>query len=898
MRKIIVLFLCILVLSNLFISFANANIHNPQAQKPPSAPQNLTVSLLYGKPNLIWSEPMDKGGAYYVRYKIYRSEYTNNYSSGAHTTDWSLTYFYNADAVDCKKYFYTVTAFNDAGESSRSNEVNIIVENNCTKLQPPSAPQNLDVSLLYGKPNLTWTEPSSKGGANFVKYRIYRSETPNYYSSYHTTEWYLSTFYNSDALDCKKYYYTVTAYNDAGESPKSNEDSIFVDNNCSKLQPPSAPQNLEVNLVYGKPNITWKEPSSKGGANFVKYRIYRSEVSSYYSSYHTTELYSTTFYNSDAQDCKKYYYTVTAYNDAGESPKSNEGNIFVANNCKGSVATPSEPRNFRLEEGYANGMRVLYKKFDPPINNGGAEISQYNVYQFKNNQWEYTGYIVPRNINLAHVQNIVDGQYYKFMVKAYNGTYEGAPAFAEHTVGKGSNGGCKDLPGEIKGWGGGFEDATSDGYPGKLWFTFNVDLIPNSCCKIIKYNISYRFNNEGAWIEYVHDVNSTGKEKPELKLLIEPATLIQTKFKAVNCNGEGPLQECNFVSAPLCKPLPNIANEKASYEIILRSDRCSINTTNDSQTVTIKFPEGTFIPDDIKPKMIRINGVPLNSPPMTWQDLNIVSFRPPINLLPWQLYIVTFDIDAGIKNPINAKENNELEITYGGDCKQFSRPFQIISNNKPTPPTIWPDWCHVENNYIKITWYHSDHEKGYQNLYYKIFRTDTGDAADLKFLASTSQLSYDDYQIENCKSYMYVVRAVKENIESGPSNLIVLSFTKGCKKPSPPRNLNVFLKDGKPFLYWTEPEDKAGFSNLKYYLYRIGDTWEDNFVYCDILNQTYWHDTLANDCKKYKYYVEVYGDNKEFSDPSNEVQIYTKGNGCNSLGRIINVLSMCCLSLL
>jgi hypothetical protein len=93
--------------------------------------------------------------------------------------------------------------------------------------------------------------------------------------------------------------------------------------------PPSPPRNLQANVGNDSITLTWDRPAFNGRSPIRRHNIYRGTASGgeTYLDYVVTEL---TYEDTNASKCQKYFYQVTAVNDIGESPRSNEANATVS----------------------------------------------------------------------------------------------------------------------------------------------------------------------------------------------------------------------------------------------------------------------------------------------------------------------------------------------------------------------------------------------------------------------------------------------------------------------------------------------------------------------------------------------------------------------------------------
>ncbi|HEX5040879.1 MAG TPA: LamG-like jellyroll fold domain-containing protein [Candidatus Limnocylindria bacterium] len=183
----------------------------------PTAPQNLTAVAAASSVDLAWSAPSSTGGSAITGYNIYRD--------GALLTSVgpSVRSYSDLAVSPGDSYSYHVTAVNGAGESPPSNSV---VSGLPGPVSVPGAPTGLTATRL-SKPRtiqLTWTPPSSNGGASVTNYRIYRGTSLGGEASLPIATVGAVTSYKDTTLQSGvTYYYVIRAVNSAGDGAQSNE---------------------------------------------------------------------------------------------------------------------------------------------------------------------------------------------------------------------------------------------------------------------------------------------------------------------------------------------------------------------------------------------------------------------------------------------------------------------------------------------------------------------------------------------------------------------------------------------------------------------------------------------------------------------------------------------------
>jgi len=288
----------------------------PQATAP-SVPTSLVASAGDSRVDLSWQMPADDGGSSITGYNVYRATTPGGEGGGPYQTGLNQTQFTDSAATNGVTYYYTVTAVNAVGESQASSEASATPRPAPT---PPSAPTNVSAVAGNASVQLSWTPPASDGGAAVTGYDVYRGTTSGGEAKIATLVTALQ-FVDTGRTNGTTYYYEVSAVNAAGEGPLSGEVSA-----TPQATAPTAPQNPTVNTGNAQLGLAWSVPASDGGAALQGYRVYRGTLSGGEATAPIADITATSTSWSDTSvlDGSTYYYQVTAYNSAGESPRSTE----------------------------------------------------------------------------------------------------------------------------------------------------------------------------------------------------------------------------------------------------------------------------------------------------------------------------------------------------------------------------------------------------------------------------------------------------------------------------------------------------------------------------------------------------------------------------------------------
>jgi fibronectin type 3 domain-containing protein len=271
----------------------------------PAAPMGLTAAAGNAQVTLNWTASSGATGYYVKRSTTSGGPYTQIATEAAASdTDTGLT--------NGTKYFYVVSAYNSAGQSANSGEVNAT-----PVLSAPSAPTGLAATAGNSQVSLSWAATSGASSYHVKRSTASGSETQ---ISAPTSNSYTDTGLTNGT----KYFYVVSAVNSGGESSNSSEVSATP---SAPLTAPATPTGLHATGGNAQVSLSWNASTSAASYNVKRSTTnggpYNTAVASPTVTNYTdtTVTYGTT-----------YYYVVSAVNTAGQS----------ANSAQAS-ATPASP---------------------------------------------------------------------------------------------------------------------------------------------------------------------------------------------------------------------------------------------------------------------------------------------------------------------------------------------------------------------------------------------------------------------------------------------------------------------------------------------------------------------------------------------------------------------------
>jgi subtilisin family serine protease len=195
------------------------------------------------------------------------------------------------------------------GTSGRLNLVGMLGD-----AAPPGLPGAPTLAGAAGDASvdLGWTTPD-EGASSIVGYRLYRGIASGG-ETLLTELGPVATFHDPDVVNGTTYYYQVSAVNDQGEGPRSNEVAL------RPTAPPTAPAAPAVEGIAGdgRATLCWTPPYD-GNATISGYRVYRTIA----GDEQITDIGAVTSYiDAGLANGSTYVYEVSAVNAVGEGARS------------------------------------------------------------------------------------------------------------------------------------------------------------------------------------------------------------------------------------------------------------------------------------------------------------------------------------------------------------------------------------------------------------------------------------------------------------------------------------------------------------------------------------------------------------------------------------------------
>ena len=387
----------------------------------PGAPVITGTTFSLGTVGLSWSLP-DDGGRTIAGFSVYRGN-TSSFSSATLMSQYIAGNVYqDPTATVGSTYYYFVTAANSIGTSGPGSSGPFYVSGS------PSPPLALTASIASDHVLLSWSAPDSTGSSSVSGYYVYRSLAPGQGTVIAHLGNVLS-YSDAAVILGETYYYSVSAENQNGTGPLSAEVR------AAYVLAPGSPSGLTVTGSTGTASLTWSALVQNGiPVSGYTVRVWTSGVAPSIAGQVGPD--SLSFVIGGLTDGVQYWFTVSAFNQAGEGPAGPSVKCTIG-------SAPGAPAAVAVSVG--NGS--ISVSWTPPTANGGLSDLAYHV-------WRSTTGASTLLVDLGGSartytdRTVVPGTTYRYTVTASNADR------IQHTGRPGRGGGGHGAGGTIVGHGG------------------------------------------------------------------------------------------------------------------------------------------------------------------------------------------------------------------------------------------------------------------------------------------------------------------------------------------------------------------------------------------------------------------------------------------------------------
>jgi predicted phage tail protein len=390
----------------------------------PSPPTSLTATMSGTQVSLSWSAPSSNGGypitGYKIEYKIGSGSYTTLVSNTASTS----TSYSHTGLTSGQVYTYRVSAINSMGTGNPSAESSSTASSPSSSI--PGAPIGLTATVASPTQiSLTWSAPSSNGGADIIGYKIeVKKGSGSYETLVSNTQSTATSFSHTGLTTGSIYYYRVSAINSIGTGSSSEASATPQETTTPAL---TATAVSPTSIL-----LSWIPPSQTYGYKIGGYKIEEKiAADKYVSKVDNTGSAATSYTITGLTTGKTYTYVVSAYFALGSSPPSNEASATPTSTStpppsQPTVAPPGVPTSLTAT---AVSPTQINLSWSAPSSNGGAVITGYKIeVKHGTGQFETLVSSTPNSTTKYSHAQLTSGTTYSYRVSAINSAGIGSPS--------------------------------------------------------------------------------------------------------------------------------------------------------------------------------------------------------------------------------------------------------------------------------------------------------------------------------------------------------------------------------------------------------------------------------------------------------------------------------------
>ena len=338
-----------------------------QATDPPAAPTGLTAtSVTHDTVTLAWHDPNDDA---ITHYQVLRRNPANQdpgvFTTIASNTDSSTASYTDSSVAEETKYVYRVIAVNPAGDSRRSNYVNVTTPAAPQESQdPPAKPTGLSTTTVeHNSVSLAWDNPSDD---TITHYKVLRrnadTDDPGVFTTISENTGSASPAYTDDTATAEtNYVYRVVAVNPHGNSLQSSYVNATTPAEPTP-EPPSAPTGLSATTIqHDQVILAWDEAQDD---SITHHKVLRRKTATADPDVFTTISDNTGSPNPSYTDTTvsaetQYEYRIVAVNPTGNSPQSASLTVTTTANPEDTEPPPA-PKTLAVTAPDANTIELRW----------------------------------------------------------------------------------------------------------------------------------------------------------------------------------------------------------------------------------------------------------------------------------------------------------------------------------------------------------------------------------------------------------------------------------------------------------------------------------------------------------------------------------------------------------
>ncbi|MDG6225198.1 MAG: fibronectin type III domain-containing protein [Candidatus Thermoplasmatota archaeon] len=503
--------------------------------------------------------------------------------------------------------------------------------------------------------------------------------------------------------------------------------------------------------------------------------------------------------------------------------------------------SPEAPLGIRA----AAGDAFIDLAWDPPLDDGGARIVDYEVH--RGSKSGSLSKIASTGGNTTYNDtDVVNGNRYYYAVLAVNRMGAGKPSGEVSSI----PGKAPDPPGSFVAiYGNGMVNLTwnspssNGGYvlQGYRIYKFTGEIQEREMFQTGPNMLSFSDENVVNGINYRYYItafNAMGESIPSIEVNATPRTSpLPVQNVQVRSGPQHVLLSWDLPGSDGGRPIINFNVFRAVHSgnfvrlVTLASSVMSYNDTEVENGVLYRYrvyavnSEGSSNPSE------EISAMPLDrpSPPrnlVSESESNTVllSWNVPLRtggsqILGYRIYRKESNLIWEMISEPKAADDSYTDRTVLNGRSYLYRitAFNIVGESDPTgsveaapigPPGIPMRFDLVTgDHFVHLIWDIPLNDGGAPIIGFKVYRGETNGLINLYRSVTSSDLSYNDTNVVNGITYHYRVTAVN-NIGEGAAT--ETKNTKPAGIPSPPSNINVVSGDGFIDISWAEPEDDGG----------------------------------------------------------------------------------------